>query len=295
MTLLHELQHTKLAALMGMLRLHQPAAGRLYYAPWRDDPRPLGALLHGTYAHLGIALFWERQRVFLPAADALVAEIEFARWSRLSAEACTAILASGELTAAGHEFVSAIDGRLNELLSASLTSRARRLADQLELDHRVAWRCRNLEPDAETVGLITERWMTGSPPPAGTSLPSARRARPLPWVRPRRREALYAHLRGHPFPETHPPLPLPDPDSAYIRGDYASAMAGYVAAISDGHPSIERWGGIALGAAELAAGSPESSLMSNRPEYIAAITDMVRARTGRVPDIRAWWHGWLLL
>ena len=38
--LLHEFQHCKLNAVLDLIKLHRPDARR-YYAPWRQDPRPL--------------------------------------------------------------------------------------------------------------------------------------------------------------------------------------------------------------------------------------------------------------
>ena len=61
-TLAHELQHLKLGALLDVVTLTLPEDGRRYYAPWRDDPRPLRGLLQGTYAYLGVTGFWRRQR-----------------------------------------------------------------------------------------------------------------------------------------------------------------------------------------------------------------------------------------
>ncbi len=49
-TLVHELQHSKLNALMELIELTHDDDRPRHYAPWRDDPRPLTALLHGIYA-----------------------------------------------------------------------------------------------------------------------------------------------------------------------------------------------------------------------------------------------------
>src|SRR5581483_603165 len=57
-TLAHELQHLKLGALLDIVTLALPDDGRRYYAPWRDDPRPLGGLLQGAYAYFGVSGFW---------------------------------------------------------------------------------------------------------------------------------------------------------------------------------------------------------------------------------------------
>lgn len=66
-TLVHEFQHTKLGGLMHLESLCEetpdPAPPEaLFYAPWRDDPRPLGGLLQGIYAFLGVTRFWRAHR-----------------------------------------------------------------------------------------------------------------------------------------------------------------------------------------------------------------------------------------
>ena len=58
--LVHECQHAKLNAVLDLIPLSRPDQAR-YYAPWREDPRPLGGLLHGAYAYLGVSDFWRVQ------------------------------------------------------------------------------------------------------------------------------------------------------------------------------------------------------------------------------------------
>ncbi|WP_327369822.1 aKG-HExxH-type peptide beta-hydroxylase [Streptomyces sp. NBC_01217] len=59
-TLVHELQHTKLAALSTLVRLHHHDATPRHFAPWRTDPRPFDGLLQGAYAHIALADYWQR-------------------------------------------------------------------------------------------------------------------------------------------------------------------------------------------------------------------------------------------
>ena len=60
--LMHEFQHAKLCAITHLEPLFDPRAGKLFYAPWRPDPRPAGALLHGIFAHMAVADFWRTHR-----------------------------------------------------------------------------------------------------------------------------------------------------------------------------------------------------------------------------------------
>jgi len=101
-TLAHEVQHVKLSALLDLVRLTRPDNGSRYYAPWREDPRPVSGLLQGAYAYLGVSGFWRQQRTLGPEIGA---HIEFARWRKAAALVAEVLLASGQLTAAGMEFV----------------------------------------------------------------------------------------------------------------------------------------------------------------------------------------------
>ncbi|MFD0468123.1 HEXXH motif-containing putative peptide modification protein [Nonomuraea thailandensis] len=145
-TLAHEAQHTKLTALLDMVALTRPDGGRRFYAPWRDDPRPIAGLLQGVYAHLGIAGFWRRQRVHEAGAAALRAHTEFARWRDAAASAAQVIAGSGLLTQAGEQFVAATSRTLNDWSREPVPDDARSAAGQAADDHLSAWRRRNGEP-----------------------------------------------------------------------------------------------------------------------------------------------------
>jgi uncharacterized protein len=103
-TFAHEIQHLKLGALHKIVALTEPDDGERYYAPWRDDPRPLNALLQGTYAYLRIAEFW-RQRRLLPNGRRQ-ANIEYARWRTATTQSTETLRSSGRLTSAGLDFVT---------------------------------------------------------------------------------------------------------------------------------------------------------------------------------------------
>ena len=83
-TLADEAQHAKLGAILDLVTLTRPDDGRRYYAPWRDDPRPIGGLLQGAYAYLGVSGFWRWQRQADQGAAAAHAHVEFARGRRRS-------------------------------------------------------------------------------------------------------------------------------------------------------------------------------------------------------------------
>lgn len=106
-TLVHEVQHLKLSALLDLVVLTLPDDGHRYYAPWRADPRPVSSLLQGAYAFLGVTGFWRWQR--LAPGDSPAgrqrADAEFARWRMGTARVVRTLQSSGRLTTQGREFV----------------------------------------------------------------------------------------------------------------------------------------------------------------------------------------------
>ncbi|RKS73171.1 uncharacterized protein BZB76_3855 [Actinomadura pelletieri DSM 43383] len=147
-TLAHEVQHVKLTALIDLVPLTLPDDGGRYYAPWREDPRPLAGLLQGAYAHLGVVAFWRRERATGNAGAAGRADVEFARWRTATAQAISTLLESGRLTDAGEAFVTVMGRTLEawcaEPVPADAEERAAAAADR----HLARWRER---PDGETV------------------------------------------------------------------------------------------------------------------------------------------------
>jgi HEXXH motif-containing protein len=143
LTLLHEFQHTKLAALEHLAAMHSGDLRARYYAPWRDDPRPLGALLHGAYAHLGVAAYW---RGVLTSADPArhgVAEDELAYWTEAVQIAIAQLQDSAELTIAGRRLVTGMGAAASRLAGLPVAAAARRRAAERLADHQATWRARN--------------------------------------------------------------------------------------------------------------------------------------------------------
>ncbi|MEU0520620.1 HEXXH motif domain-containing protein [Streptosporangium sp. NPDC006007] len=136
-TLAHESQHVKLNALMTMFDLAHPVPDELYYAPWRPDPRPFTGLLHGAYAHLGVAGFWRRQRRH--ERESLTAAVHYARWRDSTLDAVRRLLAADRLTPVGQRFVEGmlkvLESWQRDRLPADALARARSLTDQ----HRIRW------------------------------------------------------------------------------------------------------------------------------------------------------------
>jgi uncharacterized protein len=135
-TLIHEVQHVKLSALLDMTRLTQPDDGSRFYAPWRNDPRPASGLLQGTYAYLGVAGFWRRQREL---DDRMQPHALFARWREAAALGAATLLSSAQLTIAGESFVRDMMATLTDWQDERVPERARRFADEENGRHRAQW------------------------------------------------------------------------------------------------------------------------------------------------------------
>jgi HEXXH motif-containing protein len=111
--LVHEVQHSKLAVLGDVVRLHQESAGSeesaetVYRVGWRSDPRPLGAVIQGTYAHLALADLWARlaRRASATPAERAAAHRHAADYGAQVDHALFLLLGSGQLTRQGTEFV----------------------------------------------------------------------------------------------------------------------------------------------------------------------------------------------
>jgi HEXXH motif-containing protein len=139
-TLAHEVQHAKLTVVMDVVRLTEPG-GERFYAPWRDDPRPLDGLLHGAYAHLGVVAFWRRQRLHeTDAGSRFRAHVEFVRWLEACTEVSAVLRTSGRLTPPGYRFVADMQRVLCRWSSDKVPDDAVALARQLAGDHRRRWR-----------------------------------------------------------------------------------------------------------------------------------------------------------
>jgi uncharacterized protein len=150
-TLVHEAQHLKLGALLDLVQLTRPDDDRRYYAPWREDPRPASGLLQGVYAFLGVTGFWRLQRH--AAADAAIrhhADAQFARWRDGSALAARTLLASGQLTTAGREFVTEMARVLADWQQEPVSAEALAVAGRKAQSHLTRWHALN-GPAAVTV------------------------------------------------------------------------------------------------------------------------------------------------
>jgi HEXXH motif-containing protein len=140
-TLVHEFQHSKLAALLDLTRLHDAGHTELYFAPWRTDPRPIDAIFQGVYAFLAIAETWQQI-----SADPSVGEAGLRTMAEIREQVAVGILTlerSGALTPAGARFVAGQRARLSRLQAIELPPDVTAAARAVLNEAHQAWQQRN--------------------------------------------------------------------------------------------------------------------------------------------------------
>lgn len=138
-TLVHEAQHGKLAAISDAVRLLPGDDGRRYYAPWRPDPRPFSGLLHGTYAFLGVVRFWRRQRWLERGEHALAAHLEYAHWRGAVRLGLVQLCSHDRLPALTERFVHGMRHVLDQWRAEPVPGPAAALAAERSTAHRERW------------------------------------------------------------------------------------------------------------------------------------------------------------
>ncbi|WAL73368.1 FxsB family radical SAM/SPASM domain protein [Kitasatospora sp. YST-16] len=140
--LAHEFQHVKLGAVLDLFDLYDQEDGRLYYAPWRPDPRPLEGLLQGTYAHLAVAAYWaSRVRAFdgVRSEAAAAARLQLATWRTHTADAVGTLAGSGSLTPLGQRFAEGMRATLAASFELPVGAAAERAAKEAVAADRAVW------------------------------------------------------------------------------------------------------------------------------------------------------------
>ncbi|MFJ2214732.1 aKG-HExxH-type peptide beta-hydroxylase [Streptomyces sp. NPDC101062] len=143
-TLVHELQHTKLAALAALTPLHHEDGAPRHFAPWRSDPRPFDGLLQGAYSHIALADYWQRLAL---GADRLAvrdqAWAEHARTSEQVGAVLPVLAGSGALTREGRVLVNEMISMYHRLADSPPPPGHRARAASYVRTARMIWRQRN--------------------------------------------------------------------------------------------------------------------------------------------------------
>jgi hypothetical protein len=268
-TLVHEFQHLKLGAVMDLVRLIEPC-DQPVYAPWRPDPRPAGGLLHGAYAHLGVARFWDVQRhVEAEPGEAFRAHLMYERWRPAIELSTSTLMRTGCLTPEGSRFVDMLREGGRKLDSQAVPREARELADDVALDHWLTWQLRHVATDARTVAELVAAYQRGDPP-GDRSLPEARIEENVrevdSTVRSRMLNMRYIEPHRHIGPQD-PGMPgSSEADALLFQGKAEAAVNAYRDEISAAAaPAPDAWVGLALATRRLDATPARKALVDRIP------------------------------
>lgn len=268
----HETQHGVLSAVNDLIALTGPGDERLTYAPWRDDPRPVGALLQGAFAHYGMARFWRQRQQLGRASQRIGASVEFARWRELTADAIGALHESGVLTEAGLTIVAAMRETLTAWQRERVPTVASERARDISLGHRIRWRLRHLAPDPAAIEALASAWLArarpGTEPAVALSAITAMiRVRPLAAIGPQPSVLGYLHRD---------------------RAGYATAASGYLRALAVAM-DVDAWTGLAI-ARQHTGPAGIARILANWPEVVAGMHDCLRGQAEPPdPDALAAW------
>ncbi|MFE2281818.1 HEXXH motif domain-containing protein [Streptomyces sp. NPDC059454] len=170
-TLTHEFQHIKLGALIHLeplLRRTRTKEDRreLFYAPWRDDPRPLDGLLQGIYAFFGVARFWRAHRRVADGAEAALAHFEFALWREQVGPVLNRVRHHERLTALGRRLLETLAEECAAWPDEDVPGTELRMAREAVADHRARWREHHVRPPEEGVDEAVRAWREGAERPS---------------------------------------------------------------------------------------------------------------------------------
>ncbi|MCL9760902.1 HEXXH motif domain-containing protein [Frankia sp. AiPa1] len=293
-TLVHEMQHAKLGALLHLTDLYTPGGDAHFYAPWRDDPRTLGALLQGIYAFAGVTRFWCRRRAVSVGPDALAANFEFARWREAVRHAMETAAGCSELGTLGHRFLLGLSMVVSGWLAEPVPRPALRLAGAVHADHRAGWRLHHLRPSDRAVADLVEAWSGGraAPVDALRTEPEvaadptvagleARGTLVRHWLYDGKPPQAWAAGSAELDRQVRGALPA---DLAWLAGDTSAALAGFQSVLDRSPYDPHAWSGLGLAARDASDDQAALALL-DRPELVRALHRALRpAGQAHPPD-----------
>ncbi|MFJ9370504.1 HEXXH motif domain-containing protein [Nocardia sp. NPDC101769] len=245
LTLIHEVQHTKFGLLTDQVELFDPDPECRFYAPWRDDPRPILGLMHGIYAFFGVVDFWRVHR-HSDCHGSLQAHADFELWRTQLVGAITQARASGLLTAAGTRFLDGLTAAMRSWSGEEVPATARQAAIESSLAHRVFWSVRNLTPDPVAIAELTACWDAERRAPTRILLADRVDQRTLPDHYRSLRLAAQLTTVDATAAAALADSRQPEGDRAYLAGYPSEAMALYSRELRVDPLRPQAWAGLAL-------------------------------------------------
>ncbi|MFJ7212576.1 aKG-HExxH-type peptide beta-hydroxylase [Amycolatopsis sp. NPDC098790] len=293
--LVHEFHHIRLGGLLHLVRLHDDDRTERLYAPWREDPRPLGGVVHGIYAFFGVTWCW---MAFSRAApDDRLAAFEFAHWRGQTWRTLLAVREDPALTDAGRRFLAGVAERMRPWQDEPVLTEAARWADILTADHYAGWRMRHLRPALETVKELVSAWLAGDARPPAVDLTESVVLDTVSdgrWENARAdlvRLLLGEHGDAR-LAELWPQVPgAIQADFAYVAGHADDAVAGYRAALEADPDDPAALVGLGLTLSK--KDSIAARILLRCPELVRAVHRDLRSETPVPPTVEdlATWIG----
>jgi HEXXH motif-containing protein len=291
-TLVHEIRHSLLNGLIFQTPVFEDCK-ELFHAPWRDDPRPLGGIVHGAFSFAGVTGFWRTRTRSDRNAALELAQFEFALWRQQTGQVLSALRGHSALTPVGQQLVQALGHDLAPWLVEPVAPGPLRLAGLAAGHHRSTWRTFHAEPSEPLVRRLVGSWTAGEPAGLGPCTESV--VRPDPLACRLDVLALLARMRIG-TPERFAALRTPPEQSASERfealpagagpgdlalldGDTETAVRLYLAELAEGPVRPAAWAGLGLALGE--RGDPAAAgLLADRPELVAAVFSGISAVQG---------------
>jgi HEXXH motif-containing protein len=268
-TVVHELQHSKLNALLDLVPLQRPGEDRLCFAPWRRDPRPLSGLLHGIYAFVGVTEYWHRQLRSQAEAAGGAAVFHFAHHREQIREALRWLGPVPELSAAGARFLEVASARLAACDEVVVVESLREVISMLCAENRLAWQMRHLAPPMDYVEELANRWLAGGQP----VLPRVA-SEMKEFNRPDLRSPLSRLLIARALdPEHQTADPGMDGEVALVNGACIEATEAFGARIRTDPDDDGAWVGLLMAMAS-----------ESQPETVSATYRRIKAVSDTAPD-----------
>ncbi|MDL2078820.1 HEXXH motif domain-containing protein [Streptomyces sp. GXMU-J15] len=285
-TLVHEFQHTKLGGLLHLTPLLTEEASEtpeLWYAPWRDDPRPLDGLLQGIYAFVGIARFWRTHRLASGAATP-TAHFEFALWRTHVTTALRQVHRHERLTPVGAQLLDRLYALCTRWLDEPVPETPLALARACAADHTTRWRAHHLRPPRGAVEEAARAWLANTPaPPRSLAAPpdvvtddSAR------WLDTL--AVLTRHRLSGEDPEKAAVTGATPADVLLASGEAEAAQAAYLTHLSTTPDHPTAWSGLSHCLAQTRTAPTAAHFLRHHPERARAVHTAIAEATGTPPD-----------
>jgi HEXXH motif-containing protein len=281
--LVHEFSHLRLYGLLRLVPLHDNDSRQRFRTLWRDDPRPVGGVIHGMYSFFAVAAFW---RAFVEKhPDNRLAMFEFAYWRAGTWNTLQALRDDVSLTAAGRRLVEGVADELGPWQKETVPADIARLAEVAAVDHYAGWRLRHIRPHETLVADLAKAWISGEDTVKPVQLPQDSEPTRDPdgdW--PGARLDLARLALTETIADRWAAVPgATEADRAFVSGDLSRAAEGYRAELTRDPDNASAW--IGLGLALTAQDLPGGRALLQHPELVRA----VRRRTAAEPAELAEW------